>query len=128
MALLSDEHGLCRGDTATACQAVIQRDLGLLQLPGPSILESTSTRDSEGLYARTRALSIMEPAGSLYSLAHNTDNQCGRRLALCATELLKIKYWLGRLGGSVCEVANFGSGQDLTVCGFKPRIRLHADS
>lgn len=30
MALLRDEDGLCGGDTATARQAVTQRDLGLL--------------------------------------------------------------------------------------------------
>ena len=35
---------------------------------------------------------------------------------------------LGRLGGSVREASSFGSGRDLTVCGFKPRVGLCADS
>ena len=34
----------------------------------------------------------------------------------------------GHLGGSVGWTPNFGSGHDLTVCGFKPRVRLCADS
>ena len=34
----------------------------------------------------------------------------------------------GRLGGSVGQASNFGSGHDLTVRGFKPHIRLCADS
>ena len=33
----------------------------------------------------------------------------------------------GLLGGSVGEVSNFGSGHDLTVRGFEPRIGLCAD-
>ena len=35
---------------------------------------------------------------------------------------------LGHLGGSVGEAPAFGSGHDLTVCGFKPLVRLCADS
>ena len=34
----------------------------------------------------------------------------------------------GRLGGSVGWAADFGSGHDLTVRGFEPRVRLCADS
>ena len=36
--------------------------------------------------------------------------------------------FLGRLGGSVGEATNFGSGHDLPVCGFQLRIGLCADS
>ena len=35
---------------------------------------------------------------------------------------------MGCLGGSVGLASDFGSGHDLTVCGFKPRIGLCADS
>ena len=35
---------------------------------------------------------------------------------------------LGHLGGSVGWASNFGSGHDLTVCGFEPYIGLYADS
>ena len=35
---------------------------------------------------------------------------------------------LGRLGGSVSEVSDFGSGHDLAVCEFKPCVGLCADS
>ena len=41
--------------------------------------------------------------------------------------LLKNKI-LGHLGGSVGWVSDFGSGHDLTVCEFEPRIRLTAVS
>ena len=34
----------------------------------------------------------------------------------------------GRLGGSVSYASDFGSGHDLRVGGFEPRIRLCADS
>ena len=34
----------------------------------------------------------------------------------------------GRLGGSVGEASEFGSGHDLAVRGFKPRVGLCADS
>ena len=34
---------------------------------------------------------------------------------------------LGRLGGSVGGASDFGSGHDLAVCGFEPRVRLCAD-
>ena len=34
----------------------------------------------------------------------------------------------GCLGGSAGYVSNFGSGQDLTVCGFKHHIGLYDDS
>ena len=34
----------------------------------------------------------------------------------------------GSLGGSVGWASDFGSGHDLVVCEFKPRIRLCADS
>ena len=33
----------------------------------------------------------------------------------------------GLLGGSVGEASNFGSGHDLTVRGFEPRVGLRAD-
>ena len=33
-----------------------------------------------------------------------------------------------RLGASVCWASNFGSGHDLSVCGFEPCVRLCADS
>ena len=35
---------------------------------------------------------------------------------------------LGCLGGSVGEAADFGSGHDLAVRGFEPRVGLCADS
>ena len=38
------------------------------------------------------------------------------------------KNWGGHMGGSVGEVANFGSGHNLTVCEFEPHVRLCADS
>ena len=34
----------------------------------------------------------------------------------------------GRLGGPVGEASDFGSGRDLTVRGFEPRVGLCADS
>ena len=34
----------------------------------------------------------------------------------------------GRLGGSVSEASDFGSGHDLTVCEFEPCVGLCADS
>ena len=34
----------------------------------------------------------------------------------------------GHLDGSVSWMSDFSSGHDLTVCGFKPRVRLCADS
>ena len=40
----------------------------------------------------------------------------------------KGKESLGRLGGSVGRASDFGSGHDLTVCAFEPRVRLCADS
>ena len=40
----------------------------------------------------------------------------------------KCLCFLGRLGGSVGEVSNFGSGHDLTVCEFKPQTGLCVDS
>ena len=41
---------------------------------------------------------------------------------------LKRKEIVGHLGGSAGQVSNFGSGHDLTVHGFEPRIKLCADS
>ena len=38
------------------------------------------------------------------------------------------KSYLGCLGGSVSLMSDFGSGHDLTVCGFEPQVRLCADS
>ena len=35
---------------------------------------------------------------------------------------------LGRLGGSAGEASDFGSGRDLTICEFEPRIGLSAVS
>ena len=54
-------------------------------------------------------------------------------LALCLSLSQKINKHLkklteGRLGGSVGEASNFGSGRDLTFCGFEPRTGLCADS
>ena len=37
------------------------------------------------------------------------------------------KHWMGRLGGSVNYASVFGSGHDLTVREFEPRIGLSAD-
>ena len=42
--------------------------------------------------------------------------------------LLAVTSVLGRLGGSVDEANDFGSGHDLTVCVFKPHVGLCADS
>ena len=41
---------------------------------------------------------------------------------------LKIEQPQGRLGGSVGWASDFGSDHDLTVCEFKPRVGLCADS
>ena len=38
------------------------------------------------------------------------------------------KKFSGHLGGSVGWASDFGSGHDLTVCGFEPHIRLCNDS
>ena len=35
---------------------------------------------------------------------------------------------MGRLGGSVGLASSFGSGHDLTVCEFEPRVGLSAVS
>ena len=35
---------------------------------------------------------------------------------------------LGRLGGSIGEASDFGSGHDLTVCEFEPHVGLCAHS
>ena len=40
----------------------------------------------------------------------------------------KLKINMGHLGGSVGEVSDFGSGHDVTVCEFEPRVGLCADS
>ena len=39
----------------------------------------------------------------------------------------KVRKYEGRLGGSVGEASDFGSGHDLTVCEFEPRVGLRAD-
>ena len=41
---------------------------------------------------------------------------------------LKKKTGEGHLGGSVDQASDFGSGHDLTACGFEPHIGLCADS
>ena len=41
---------------------------------------------------------------------------------------LKNTVKMGHLGGSVGSASDFGSGHDLMVCGFKPHVRLYADS
>ena len=50
--------------------------------------------------------------------------------ALCwMWRLIKIlKNLMGHLGGSVGWASDFGSGHDLTVCGFEPRVWLCTDS
>ena len=40
------------------------------------------------------------------------------------TEQLRSENGQGRLGGSVSSASNFGSGHDLTVCEFEPRVGL----
>ena len=40
---------------------------------------------------------------------------------------LKSEAFWGRLGGSVGEASDFGSGHDLTVHRFEPRVGLCAD-
>ena len=40
---------------------------------------------------------------------------------------LKIDLW-GAPGGLIWSATDFGSGQDLAVHGFEPRVRLCADS
>ena len=45
-----------------------------------------------------------------------------------ARPAVEIVGALGRLGGSVGWASDLGSGHDLAVCEFKPRIRLWADS
>ena len=40
----------------------------------------------------------------------------------------KVNKHSGRLGGSVGWAADFGSGHDLAVHGFEPRVGLCADS
>ena len=47
---------------------------------------------------------------------------------LCHILLVRSKSPIGRLGGSVGEASNFGSGHDLAVRGFEPRVGPCADS
>ena len=48
---------------------------------------------------------------------------------LTQTKVYKISlYRIGRLGGSVGSASDFGSGHDLAVCEFEPRVGLCADS
>ena len=49
-------------------------------------------------------------------------------LALVSLPVLRKTPVQGQLGGSVGEVSDFGSGHDLTVREFEPRVRLCADS
>ena len=42
--------------------------------------------------------------------------------------ILKKNLGVGRLGGSVSETSDFGSGHDLVVCEFEPHVRLCADN
>ena len=42
--------------------------------------------------------------------------------------LKNYSKWGGAWGGSVGEASDFGSGHDLAVRGFEPRVRLDADS
>ena len=48
-------------------------------------------------------------------------------LPTCAGFLFLKKCQLGRLGGSVGEASDFGSGHDLAVREFEPRVGLCAD-
>ena len=45
-----------------------------------------------------------------------------------SVEIFKKIRILGQLGGSVGEASGLGSGHDLTVCEFEPRIGLSAVS
>ena len=42
-------------------------------------------------------------------------------------ELIKRSLFAGLLGGSVGGASDFGSGHDLAVCEFEPRVGLCAD-
>ena len=53
----------------------------------------------------------------------------GGSVLLIATRMILLKGTLeGRLGGSVGWAADYGSGHDLAVRGFEPRVGLCADS
>ena len=43
-------------------------------------------------------------------------------------KMYKMCKMLGHLGGSVGLASDFGSGHDLTVCEFEPRVGLCADT
>ena len=49
-------------------------------------------------------------------------------IVFCSIQIFKTGLILGHLGGSVGEASNFGSGHDLSVGGFEPRVGLCADS
>ena len=57
--------------------------------------------------------------GNDYSNVYFPNDRCLRHI--------KTSHKLGRLGGSVGWMSNFGSGHDLTVCEFEPRVQLYAD-
>ena len=56
------------------------------------------------------------------ALSFTTETDC------CFSERTKMRSGSGCLGGSVGWATNFGSGHDLTVCGFEPHVGLCADS
>ena len=57
----------------------------------------------------------------------NTE-ECQREKKITCTVIDQGNEVLGHLGGPVGGVSDFGSGHDLTVRGFKPHVRLCADS
>ena len=52
----------------------------------------------------------------------------GNRPHLSSLSSSRIDYVPGRLGGSVSEASDCGSGHDLAVRGFEPRVVICADS
>ena len=57
-----------------------------------------------------------------------TNSHLGAIQKPTQSHLIKTKDILGRLGSSVGEASDFGSGHAITVGGFEPRFGLCADS
>ena len=58
----------------------------------------------------------------------NKDEEDQIQTQVCDPTALKSKTTLGRLGDSVDEASDFGSGHDFTVREFEPCIGICADS
>ena len=76
--------------------------------------------------AETLALTLKAVGESLEG-PEQSDLDLTRFLRRHSDCCVNIHFDLERLGGSVGQASNFGSGQDLVVLEFEPRIRLCAD-